>query len=299
MLEASRGSATPVSGHVASPALPQSSERPSLDSQSRARSRSNSRTAAANHFDSKHLHPIQTGIASGSASPRLAPPQSKYSPGIPLSPRPSPGGHSPSVNGHSPHSSPIPPFSANHTPPVSNPTTPNIAAFNPSTMQPRQGMLRKKSIAKSDISEPVFLSTTSSIDLVNLPPGASLKNGAEHVAPPLPPINPMRKRFGFGRAENPNPHDPAIQAGFDAPRTPFAEPVRTNSSDTVPGHAAPPKPRLRKTSSEGKSLHGNAQSQRAPSPALPPVGLGGRNNSPPRPMNDHPMSQQPMNGAMF
>jgi hypothetical protein len=299
MVEASRGSATPIPGQVAHPALPLPSERPSLDSQSRARSRSNSRTTAANYFDSKHLQPIQTGTASGNASPRLAPPQSKFSPGIPLSPRPSPGGYSPSVNGHSPHPSPIPSYSANHTPPVSNPTTPNIAAFNPSTMQPRQGMLRKKSIAKSDISEPVFLSTTSSIDLVNLPPGASLKNGAEHVAPPLPPINPMRKRFGFGRAENPNPYDPAIQPGFDAPRTPFAEPVRTNSSDALPGHAAPPKPKLRKASSEGKSLHGNAQGQRAPSPALPSVGLGGRNNSPPRPMNEHPMSQQPMNGAMF
>jgi hypothetical protein len=280
-------------GYVAHPTPPLPAERPSLDSQGRMRSRSNSKTTAANYFESKHLQPIQTGPGSGSASPRLGLP--KYSPGIPISPRPSPGGY----NSNLP--SPMPPFSASHTPPVSNPTTPNTAAFNPNTVQPRQGMLRKKSVAKSEISEPVLLSMTSQIDTVNLPAGASLKNGIEYDAPPVPPINPMRKRFGFGRsgtAESVNPYDPAIQPGFDAPRAPQAEPTRTNSSDALPG-AQQPRTRLRKTSSEGKSLRGQAQPQSGPSPALPQGAFGGRNDSPPRPINDLPVAQRPMDGAMF
>ncbi|KAF2828784.1 hypothetical protein CC86DRAFT_198207 [Ophiobolus disseminans] len=298
MMEGSRSAYPPntfpsMPGYVAHATPPLPAERPSLDSQSRMRSRSNSRTTAANYFDSKHLQPIQTGGASGSASPRLPLPQGKFSPGIPISPRPSPGGYNSSLP------SPMPPFSANHTPPVSNPTTPSAAAFNPSSVQPRQGMLRKKSIAKSDISDPVFVSTTSSIDLVNLPPGASLKNGAEHTAPPVPPINPMRKRFGFGRPENHNPYDPAIQSGFDIPRAPYAEPIRTNSSDALPSQTSQPRSRLRKASSEGKSLRGQAQAQPGPSPAIPQGGFVGRNNSPPRPLNHKPVAQQPMDGAMF
>ncbi|KAF1921191.1 hypothetical protein BDU57DRAFT_534896 [Ampelomyces quisqualis] len=293
MSEGTRGAYPPntlpsMPGYVANAMPPLPAERPSLDSQGRIRSRSNSKTTAANYFESRHLQPIQTGTASGSASPRLGPP--KYSPGIPISPRPSPGGYNDSLP------SPIPPFSANHTPPVSNPTSPNAPAFNPSTMQIRQGMLRKKSVAKSDISEPVFLSTTSVIGTVNLPAGASLKNGIEHDVPPVPPINPMRKRFGFGRsgAENHNPYDPAIQPGFDAPPAPFAEPARTNSFDALLSPAPQVKNKLRKTSSEGKSLRGQAQPQPGPSPALPQGGFVGRNNSPPRPLHEQLVAQRPM-----
>lgn len=299
MMEGSRGAYPPntlpsMPGYVAHATPPLPAERPSLENQTRVRSRSNSKTAAANYFESKHLQPIQTGAASGNASPRL--PVPKYSPGIPISPRPSPGGYSPHP------ASPMPPFSANHTPPVSNPTTPNTAAFNPSTVQPinRQNMLRKKSIAKSDISEPVFLSTTSSIDLVNLPPGASLKNGVEHDAPPVPPINPMRRRFGFGRGETQqNPYDPAVQPGMEAPRAPYAEPMRTNSSDALASQILQPKSRLRKASSEGKSLRGTAQGPGGSSPVVPQGGFVGRNDSPPRPMNGQPVAQQSMDGAMF
>ncbi|KAI4657234.1 uncharacterized protein J4E79_007851 [Alternaria viburni] len=290
-------------GYSAHPTPPLPSERPSLDSQGRMRSRSNSKTAAANYFESKHLHPIQTNAGPGQNT-RL-PPGGKFSPGIPISPRPSPGGFSgANGNGFSHPTSPVPPFSANHTPPVSNPTTPNAAAFNPSTVQPltKTGVLRKKSIAKSEISEPVFLSTTSSIDTINLPAGASLKNGMENNAPPVPPINPMRRRFGFGRGESqsqsptgPSPYDPAVQHGMDGPRAPYAEPLRTNSSDAVMNQSQQPKGRLRKASSEGRSLRGDAQSQMGPSPAMPQNGFTGRNGSPPRPAN----GQQPMEGGMF
>jgi hypothetical protein len=60
---------------------------------------------------------------------------------------------------------------------------------------------KKKFIQKSDIGEPVLISTTSVIDTIALPAGASLRNGMDDVqkpAPPLPPLHPMRK-FGFRR----------------------------------------------------------------------------------------------------
>lgn len=59
---------------------------------------------------------------------------------------------------------------------------------------------RKHSINKHDISIPKFESCTSSIDVVDLPPGASLENGMEprrsnnNDRPPIPPLNPRRKR---------------------------------------------------------------------------------------------------------
>ena len=273
-------------------------DRPSVDSQSRTRSRSNS------YFESKHLHPIQTNTSHPPLPPLSGVSQSKYSPGMPISPRPSPGGfNSPSMSAYQPQASPVPPFSTNHTPPASNPTTPNAAAFNPGAVQPliRQGMLRKKSIAKSEISEPVFLSTTSVIDTVSLPPGASLKNGSEpFVPPPVPPINPMRRRFGFGRSEGEKSSDgPTSHPDSDALRTPHPEPVQTDSPDALASQVAQSRNRLRKSSSESKSLYGVAQGQAAAVPAMPPTSFLARNNSAPRPINEQPMVQQNMNGAMF
>lgn len=276
---------------------PLPTERPSTDSQGGARSRSNS------YFESKHLQPIQTNTSHPPLPVPSGIPQPKHSSGLPISPRPSPGGYSsPSMHAYQPQASPVPPFSATPTPPASNPTTPNAAAFNMGTAQPliRQGMLRKKSIAKSEISEPVFLSTTSVIDTVSLPAGASLKNGVDpYVPPPVPPINPMRRRFGFGRSDSEKSSDgPTSHADLDAPRAPFTEPTRTQSSEAL-SQIPQPRNRLRKSSSESKSLHGKAQGQTDPVPAMPPVSFHGRHNAAPRPINEQPIAQQNMNGAMF
>jgi hypothetical protein len=255
----------------------------STDSRSQTRSRSNS------YFESKHLHPIQTNSSHPPLPVPSGIPQPKYSPGIPISPRPSPGGYNhPSPSAYS-QASPVPPFSATPTPPASNPTTPNVAAFNPSAGQPfiRQGMLRKKSIAKCEISEPVFLSTTSVIDTVNLPAGASLKNGSEpYVPPPVPPINPMRRRFGFGRSDS----DKSSEGPTSHPDHDAAEAV---------GQTPQPRNRLRKSSSESRSLYGVAQGQTGAVPAMPPTGFLSRHNAAPRPMNEQSMAQRNMNGAMF
>jgi len=288
-------------GYAANPTQPLPVNRPSLEQQNRMRSRSNSKSAAASYFESKHLQPLQTanGVSNGS-TPRLSPGGvgiSQISPGLPVSPRPSPGGHSPNFNAFHPQPSPLMPFSANNTPPVSNPGTPIATKFNPNAVpppMPKVGTLRKKSIAKSDISEPMFVSTTSVVDTVSLPPGASLKNGMQTVPPPVPPINP-RRRFGFGRSEN---RDPAIQAGLDSPQAPFAEPARTQSSEALAGQATLPRPGLRKIASEGYSLHG-AQAQPVNGPPIPAGGFANRKNSPPRPINKAPMAQHNMDGAMF
>lgn len=106
--------------------------------------------------------------------------------------------------------------------PVANPysqnTTPPLAGSSPSITQAdfTQIMqsnarasgpgLRKKTISKSDISEPIaLLSSTSNVDTVPLPAGASLKNGMDEP-PPIPPINPRRratrKLFGRNRSES-------------------------------------------------------------------------------------------------
>lgn len=264
----------------------------SLDQQSKNRSRSNSKSAA--YFESKHLQPLQTGA--GMLDARLSPgnrPQN--SPGLPVSPRPSPGGPSPALR---PQAARLPQHSVNSTPPISNPGTPEKAAFNPDARpppMPKVGTLRKKSIAKADIGEPMFVSTTSVIDTVSLPPGASLRNGMPTAPPPVPPINP-RRRFGFGRTEN---RDPAVHAGLDSPSAPFAEQPRTNSDEGLPTQASFTRPALRKTLSEGKSLHANAQMQSMTSPPMPPVPFGARKHSPPRPINNAPITQQNMDGAMF
>jgi hypothetical protein len=275
-------------GYSVNATQPLPAERASPDQSSKSRSRSNSK---------KHLKPIQTGHGTPNLpGTHLSPgARSQNLPGLPASPRPSPGGSSPAF----PQVSPLPAASAANTPPVSNPGTPDRAAFNPNARPPpmqKVGTLRKKSIAKADIGEPMFVSTTSVIDLVSLPSGASLKNGMEEMAPPpVPPINP-RRRFGFGRSEN---RDPAIHTGLDSPKPPFAESPRTTSYEGSTGQSTSSRPALRKTMSEGRSLHENALVQSLNSPPMPAGPSGARKPSPPRPIHGAPTTQRNMDGAMF
>lgn len=94
------------------------------------------------------------------------------------------------------------------TPPLSATNSQFGAAHIPiiPTNVVRPGQLhRKKTISKSDISEPTLISSTSNVDTVALPEGASLKNGMDEP-PPLPPMNPRRrgtrKLFGLGRTDS-------------------------------------------------------------------------------------------------
>lgn len=100
-------------------------------------------------------------------------------------------------------------FTANRsTPPLSSTGSQFGSAHVPiiPTNVVRPGQLhRKKTISKSDISEPTLISSTSNVDTVALPEGASLKNGMDEP-PPLPPMNPRRrgtrKLFGLGRTDS-------------------------------------------------------------------------------------------------
>ena len=258
------------------------------------RLRSNSRSTAANYFDQKSLHSLQVGHSPMlGSSPRLSPAANSPTPGLspglssglPLSPRPSPGPVSPGVNSFRPSPSPTP-FSANSTPPISASTTPVASSFGSNGTMPSSRVVshRKKSIQKSDISEPVFISATSVMDTVDLPAVTSLRNGLEQP-PPVPPLNPMRRRFGFGRSET---HDAVVQP----PQPLFAEPYRTASADETNNRPRQTRHKLRKSMSEGRSLNAkaNLQAPMIPNQAMPPHPFGGANGSPPHPIAD---------GAMF
>ena len=163
------------------------------------RARSNSRGGAmSNYFDQKSLHPIQTGardrLTPGAPSPGAQLSPNVYTPAPSVSSRPSP----------------TIPFAQNMTPPLSGTNTPLSATFQPPPQIPPSsgrpnGVLRKKTISKGDISEPTFISSTSTADTIDLPEGASLKNGMDEP-PPLPPINPRRRAgkglFGLGHRKD-------------------------------------------------------------------------------------------------
>ncbi|KAI5360848.1 hypothetical protein Slin14017_G090230 [Septoria linicola] len=174
-----------------SPALPPSD-----------RSSDGSRSGMQAYFDQKNgrsLHSVNTQIASSGPSPATAPStlvSNVYTPGRPV----------PVANAYS--ENPTPPImgSSPALSPVISPTT-----FAGGVPFPARGAgLRKRTITKHDISEPTLISSTSNVDTVDLPPGASLKNGMED-APRIPPINPRRrgtrKMFGLGSKE---PAEPTI-----------------------------------------------------------------------------------------
>ncbi|KXT11442.1 hypothetical protein AC579_7255 [Pseudocercospora musae] len=116
------------------------------------------------------------------------------------------GRPAPVANSHT--SNPTPPLSA----PSNGTPAPVPAAFSPEQYSPivpssarPNAPFRRKTISKSEISEPTLISSTSNVDTVDLPPGASLKNGMDQP-PPIPPINPRRrgtrKLFGLGASKD-------------------------------------------------------------------------------------------------
>ena len=270
--------------------------RPSLE-QTRSHEEQRSRSALANRLRSnsktfyegqKTLQPLQT---------------------------PSYSQHYPTQLGeHSPRGPPPPPSATTYTPSASSPyyTPPPASGPSPSPLIPNGtfplqkttiNAPRKRSVSKHEISEPRFMSTTSSIPTVSLPPGASLQNGMNSpgFAPPVPPINPRRKRTGttqniftaFG-SNNPNGQQLLDSADRRTPnrdrspssatslmphgaRTPLSarsvEPYeeRSTFSDEEDDKPRNAKPRLRKTSSEGGNLAAKARqyAMRGPSPAMP------------------------------
>ncbi|KAK8194267.1 hypothetical protein M8818_007455 [Zalaria obscura] len=180
-----------------------------VEQQARFRSNSRPPPPGQGYFEQKNLQPLH--INAGRFTPGAHSPASAG-----LSPGPNAfhsGRPSPIASPYSAHGTPPLPYQQYaNTPPSSTATTPLL----PSTQAPtvptlpvgKTGpLLRKKTVLKSEIGDPVLVSSTSNVDTVDLPPGASLRNGMDDVdagAPPaVPSMNPRRRKtqrlFGFGR----------------------------------------------------------------------------------------------------
>lgn len=263
---------------------------PQFDSQGRIRSNSKPGTG---YFDAKALHPIQTA-----PNGRLAPASTGPSP-VTLS------ANVYSPVGPSPRPSPIAaPFSQNATPPLSGANTPAGAGFPSSAAsqsasgRPSGPLLRKKTISKSDISEPTLISSTSNVDTVDLPEGASLKNGMNEV-PPVPAINPRRRRTqklfsAFSRNDSADDvRDTMRSPDYMRSKTPDPWTSR-GPEETYPVKAQ----RSLRSPSDGRTPRMRLSPQRSyePSPAIHQNGFGNISAGSPERVGRSPV---PIEGGMF
>ncbi|CAG7958173.1 unnamed protein product [Penicillium olsonii] len=180
-----------------------------------------------------------------------------------------------SIIGASPRPPPAAPaYVANATPPLNevapDASTVSLAsvASNASTIPQRghgHGSLLKRPVNKKQISEPTFVSSTSNVPLVGLPPANNQSSGS---APPVPPMNPRRRRgtatqtilsaFKHDKAES--------RAASPAPTMPEDHPIFSDEEKRPQSRN-----RLRKMSSEGSNLHARARQESNPGnpPAIP------------------------------
>lgn len=187
--------------------------------------------------------------------------------------------NSPTTGSLSPRTSPVTLYSPSCTPPIHDTSSKMSTSTSPTTVSSngfqtfgRIPSNRKKTVNKSDISEPTFLSCTSSVDTVNLPAGAGLSSRSEATnrgpAPPLPPINPRRR----------TPQQTILNALGKSDKA-DAPPIQSTSvsfegSSNYGGEGdsrSQVRQRLRKSSSEGGNLNARARHHAlmAPSPAMP------------------------------
>ena len=229
------------------------------------RIRSNSKSATPGYFDQSSLLSIQTNYHN----------------------------HYPGPIGRSPRASPVAPQTSQATSPYSV-ASPALSTASAPVMIPASSFpstirvpgARKRSINKHDISDPHFMSCTSSVTTINLPPGASLSNGMDDVddntVPPIPPLNPRRYRttttqnlfhtLGGGekteRIETPPPM-PTTKPMYNHNGQGYGERSTFSADESDPRPKS--RHRLRKTSSEGGNLASRARAHAAmsPEPALP------------------------------
>lgn len=242
------------------------------------RLRSNSKPVTPSYFEPRAPPPGTPFMINPKQSSRVPPPGTPYM----INPR-SPSRPSP-AHQHRPHAE------STTTSNEGRPSTSSVMS-SPSTMIPSQtspgyaynrpGNPRKRSVNKQDISEPTFVSCTSSVDTVNLPPGASLSNGMDAPSPtrgPPPPIpirDSRRKRTHtflqtLGRTEKAPETTSMEPTPIPQEDDPYEE-RSTFSADDEPTAASKMRQKLKKTSSEG-GLNAKAARQAAlqePSPAVP------------------------------
>ena len=237
------------------------------------RMRSGSRAQAPGYFDTRG--PPPNGVPH--ANMHHGPPRSTPRPPIPQSPmRPFQGQQSPAFA--PPHSvdssamqSPIT-STYTHTDDASSRYTATNGRTTPNSS-------RKKSFNKNMISEPQFVSSTSSVPLVGLPGGQFGPRPTAVASPAIPPMNPDRQRRRAGTASDRNTPSP-----FGAPSSALPSPLpmahdsaygsapdlattaAQHAYNKVPEqyHGKPPpraRNRLRKTSSEGGNMASRARQQ--------------------------------------
>ena len=238
------------------------------------RLRNNSKPVSPSYFEPRVAPPGTPFMINPKQFSRVPPPGIPYMIN-PKTPSRSPVAH---PNRHRAESNESRPSTGSMT---SSPSTMVPPQISPNYAYSRPGQARKRSINKQDISEPTFVSSTSSVDTVNLPPGASLSNGMDAPSPtrgPPPPIpvrNSRRRRThtllqALGRSEKPldtSSTDPAPHPREDDPY----EEHSTFSADDEPSATSKIRQRLRKSSSEG-GISAKAARQaalQAPSPAVP------------------------------
>ncbi|CAG7996416.1 unnamed protein product [Penicillium nalgiovense] len=169
-----------------------------------------------------------------------------------------------SIIGASPRAPPAAPaYSANATPPLNempaDSSSTSLASSSSGPQIPQRvlghGSLLKRPVNKKQISEPMFVSSTSNVPLVGLPPGSALPSPTG--APPVPPMNPRRRR---GTATQ------TILGAFkseknDSSRVASPAPSAGDEHSIFPDEEKRPRSRnrIRKTSSEAGNLNARAR----------------------------------------
>ncbi|KAF6221943.1 hypothetical protein HO133_001911 [Letharia lupina] len=242
------------------------------------RLRSNSKPVTPSYFEPRAAPPGTPFMINPKQSSRVPPP------GTPYMINPKTPSRLPTVHPNRPRAEST--ATSNESRPSTSSMTSSPSTLIPSQSSPsfsynRPGNPRKRSVNKQDISEPTFVSCTSSVDTVNLPPGASLSNGMDAPSPtrgPPPPIpvrDSRRKRTqtflqALGRTEKPLETTSTEATPSHREDDPYEE-CSTFSADDEPTASSKMRQRLRKTSSEG-GLNAKAARQaalQAPSPAVP------------------------------
>lgn len=156
-------------------------------------------------------------------------------------------------------------------PPMATPMSPSSSAIpspNPTNGRTTPGSGRttpsrdrKRSVNKNMISEPTFVSSTSTVPLVHLP-----RDGGPPVelmsAPPLPAMNPRRR--GTAGEQHLGQH-PAMRSNVSplpvVPASPVGTEFQINQSQATSQPQSRIRNKLRKSSSEGGSIAARARNQ--------------------------------------
>lgn len=160
--------------------------------------------------------------------------------------------------GPSPRPSPMTPYSASTASPYD--MSPALPIQQTSEL-PTYPYGRKRSVNKGMISEPTFLSSTSTVSLAPRP-----ETGSNPESPPIPIMNPRRRRPTVTQTQI-GPPIPEMHSMM--PRSATEE--RSHFSDDGDKKQPRQRQRLRKSSSEGGNLSARARqhAMQTPSPALP------------------------------